>query len=248
VPEEDNIDETFSYEMPNLNVPNPPPHLSYPDFEDFLNKEILKANGIALSETELLAAIEKTNNILQASAVHTLGSLGSKKAINPLSKLLNIQDDYVEVEAAYALARLGIQKGKDTLIKLLSYPLDAYTAPPIAAGYLAILGDPRGFPVIVRAFGVDLDSTKVSACKQLFFFVPYHGAADAEGNAVNVINAFDMALKEPNEDVQWQALVQLREIDAPGFCEIVENYKERTQDQAFRDIAGEILTNMRTLA
>lgn len=241
------LDESFSYKMPNLDVPNPPPDLSYSEFKDFLDKEILKANGISLSEEELTEVIQQQTNILQAAAAHTLGSLGSKNAAGSLVKLLDSQDDYVGVEAAYALARLGMQQGKEALIQHLSYPVNAYLSPPIAAGYLAILGDPQGFPVIGAAFSIQNDAIRMSACKRLFFFAPYHGEADVEGNPINVIHLFDRALKDPNPGIQWQALVQLREIRSLDIRDIVEEYIENTQDPSLRNVAKEILKNTKRL-
>jgi len=232
------------YEMPNLDIPNPPPGLTYPDFEDFHNREILKANGIGLSEQELLTVVSEKTAILQAAAVHTLGSLGNPAIISVLKPLLTDLDDYVQVEAAYAMLRLGAAEGRDTLLHCLDYPIDAYPSPPLAAGYLAKAGDPRGYPVIQKALGSELAVTRISACKQFYFFICFQGAADGMGNTVDTLALFDQALHDTNVDVQWQALVQLREITAPGYAAIVKAYAEQAREPMLRD---EALTTLKAL-
>src|SRR4051812_35257775 len=141
-------DATSKYQMPNLDINNPPENLSYADIEDYRNREIVKANGIALSEAGLIDALEKTTNILQAAITHTLGS-SIQPAVSKFKELLLSTEDLVKVEAAYSLARLGIPEGKDALVQFLDYPLDAYLFPAIAAGYLAQLNDSKGFKTIV---------------------------------------------------------------------------------------------------
>src|SRR5215468_2879301 len=98
----------FEYQEPNLDIPEPPGNLSYAELEDFRSREILKANGISLTEEGLLSALERTTNILQTAVAHTLGSMSIRAAVPALQGLLTSQDDLVKVEAAYALARLGV--------------------------------------------------------------------------------------------------------------------------------------------
>jgi HEAT repeat protein len=234
-------DKGFEYQMPNLDIPNPPRHLSYPEFEDYRNREILKANGISLSEAELIAALEQRIGILQAAAAHTLGSFSNRAAITTLKRLLSSQDDLVKVEAAYALARLGVPEGKDILIQCLDYRLDAYLCPAIAAGYLAQLDEPRGFHIIVRSFKVNIAAIRMLACKQLYFFAPFQDTQDGYGNLIDVFPVFELALKDSDPNIQWQALVQLREICSTKSCNILENYIEEAADEQLREIAKEIL-------
>lgn len=229
---------SFQYQMPNLDIPNPPSGLAYAEFEDFQNREILKVNGISSSEANLSAALEKEANILQAAAAHTIGTLPSPSAatVTILRKLLTSSDDLVQVEAAYALARHGVSEGKKTLIECLGYRIDAYICPALAAGYLARLGDPRGFPIIVQCFDSDLSAVRMVACKQLYFFVPFQGG--------QTLPLFDRALKDLDTNIQWQALVQLREISLPGSRGILESYVGTAVDEGLRNTAKRILENM----
>ena len=234
-------DKAFVYKMPNLDIPNPPSDLSYPEFEDYRNREILKVNGISLLGAELIAALEQRTGILQAAAAHTLGSFLDRAAITSLKQLLSSQDDLVKVEAAYALARLGVPEGKDVLIQCLDYRLDAYLCPAIAAGYLAQLDDPRGFQIIVRSFNVSIAAIRMLACKQLYFFVPFQDTQDRYGNLIDVFPVFKRALKDADTNIQWQALVQLRGICSTKFCKILENYIEQAADEQLRELAKAIL-------
>jgi HEAT repeat protein len=238
---DDSEEMSFEYEMPSLDVPAPPEDLAYSGYEDFRTKEILTRNGISLSEDDLVATLERGNNILQAAAAHTLGSLSCKSATPTLKRFLASSDDLIKAEAAYALARLGDADGKDALVKCLDYPLDAYLCPAIAAGYLAQLGDPQGYPIIVRSFDVDIAAVRMLACKQLYFFVPFQGMQDRQGNTVDVLPLFARALKDSDDSIQWQALVQLRQVRLPDARAILESYVGSTADEQLRQTARGIL-------
>jgi hypothetical protein len=240
-------EKSFKYQMPNLNIPNPPDNLSYVEFEDYRNREILKANGITTSEAELMDALEVKTNILQAAAAHILGTLASKAAIPTLKKRLRSTEDLVRVEAAYALARLKVSEGKEVLVQCLNYPLDAYLFPAIAAGYLAQLGDPQGFQTVVKCFDFNISAIRMLACKQLYFYVPFQDIQDGDGNAIDVYRLFDRALKDSDTNIQWQALVQLREICSPKSRSILENYIENIGNEQLRDIAKGIVARIAEL-
>ena len=231
-------------QAPNLNIPNPPANVAYREIEDFRNREILKANGISLSEVELINALKETKNVLQAAAAHTLGSLSSRAAIAILKDLLTSSEDLVKVESAYALARMGIPEGREVLVQCLGYQLDAYLFPAIAAGYLAQLGDHQGFNTIVKCFGVDIPVIRMLACKQLYFFVRFQGVQDKNKNPIDVFGQFGRALKDSDSDIQWQALIQLREISSHKSRNILESFIEYTGDEQLRSIAMGIVAKI----
>jgi HEAT repeat protein len=225
--------------MPNLDVRNPPPGMAYAQYEDYLNQEILRANGIALEENALLAALVECTGVLQAAAAHTLGSLGSRAAAPALRQLLDSLDELVQVEAAYALARLGFEEGRRTLERCLGYPVNASIVPSIAAGYLAQLGDPRGFPTVADCFDVEIPAVRIVACKQLAFFLPFH-----EEGGSDVLGLFWRALSDPEGQVQWQALVQLREVPVAQAKALLERYLTVASDAGLRAAAQDILQHL----
>jgi len=200
--EENFSNNSFQYEMPIVRVPNPPSDLSYAEYEDYRQREILKANGISITEADLLNVLNNERNILQATAAHTLGAIGSMAAISLLKTLLTSMEDLVRVEAAYALARNRVNEGKETLVKLLSYPIEAYVFPPIAAGYLAQLGDSQGYDVVVRCLESENPAVRMVGCKQIYFFARFH----------DVSPLFERALSDADTNIQWQASVQLRSL------------------------------------
>src|SRR4029077_8679818 len=160
----------------------------------------------------LIAALKEQRNVLQAAAAHVLGSLASRTAAPFLKDLLTSSEDLVLVEAAYALARLGIPEGKDALVQCLSYPVDAYIFPAIAAGYLAQMGDSQGFNTVDKCVNAEVPAVRILACKQLYFFLPFHGQRSKDGQLIDVYGLFERALNDTEIDVQWQALAQMREI------------------------------------
>jgi HEAT repeat protein len=197
-------------------VPNPPPGLSYRDFEEFRYRELLKRNGVSLTPGALMSTVEAGSAILQAAAAHMLGAMGDKQAIPALERLLSNPDDLARVEAAYALARLGDSRGRKELIECLKQPVNAFISPPMAAGYLARLGDSQGFGVVKECFAVDNLVVRMLACKVLFFFVPFQGKPATDGTLIDVMDLYQRALRDPEPDVRGQAQVQLRELDLPA--------------------------------
>lgn len=236
----------ISYEAPVLDIPPPSDDLPYSLLEDYRQREILKANGIALTGESLAAVLTSGDYLLQAAAAHTIGSDAIRAALPALKQRLATADDLVRVEIAYALARLGDQDGHTALVHALASPPEGYLAPPIAAGYLAQRGDPQGFPVIERCFASALAATKMLACKQFFFFVPFHGTRDPSGREIDVVALFDRALSDPDSDIQWQALVQLRQLDVGLFGPILERYRQSAVDDHLRTVASGILSAHRS--
>lgn len=224
----------------DLHVPDPPDQVSYADAEDFLNRQILERNGVAMTASALIAALSSGVSVIEAAAAHTLGWLAPEGAIEALRRRLPGAADLVRVEVAYALARLDALEGRPALIECLGLPIDAFLCPSIAAGDLARLGDPRGYPVVVRCFDVEITAIRMIACKQVFFFVPFQDQP-VGSEKVDAFALFDRALRDTDEGVQWQALVQLRELRSPQARGLLEDVARRSTSQANREIAAEIL-------
>jgi HEAT repeat protein len=240
--QEDSPDNSFRYEMPIVRVPDPPSDLSYAEFEDFRQREILKANAIPVTEPDLLHVLKNEKSILQATAAHTLGVMGSVAAMPMLKTLLTSTEDLVRVAAAYGLARNGISEGKESLVQLLSYPIEAYLFPPIAAGYLAQLGDPQGYKIVVRCLESENPAVRMLGCKQVYFFSKFQGLQDADKNTIDVYPQFERALNDSDTNIQWQALVQLREIKTPETRRLLESYLESASDESLREFARRMLS------
>lgn len=226
--------------MTDLHVPDPPDQLSYADAEDFLNRQILERNGVAMTASALIAALSSGVSVIEAAAAHTLGCLAPEGAIEALRRRLPGAGDLVRVEVAHALARLGAPEGRPALHECLGVPVDAFLCPSIAAGYLARLGDPAGYPVVVRCFDVEITAVRMIACKQIYFFIPFQDQS-VGSDKVDALALFDRALRDNDAGVQWQALVQLRELRSPRTRHLLEGFVRRTASEANREAAAEIL-------
>jgi HEAT repeat protein len=233
------------YEAPKLDVPDPPAGMSYLSFGDYCNAELLKLNGIECSEPALLDVfMHPSDPILLAASAHTFGALGMTAGVASLRQALTASDDHVVVEAAYALARLGYKEGNAALVACLGRPVPPYLSPLFSAGYLAQLGDPRGFAVVVNALGLEALDARMLACKQLFFFLPFHGERDAGGATMDVVAQFERMLNHSDPALQWQALAQLRETRSPAFVDAVRRYVGRAPNTAFGGVAQALLDKL----
>jgi len=195
-----------------LDTPDPPEDLPYADFEDYRARALLEVNDIPLAEDALVRTLGHPESVLRGAAAHTLGSRGSTAAIPALERLVATARDLVRVEAAYALTRLGRDEYRAVLEEALQYPVNAYLSPAVAAGDLARLGDPVGFPVVARCLDEHNLIVKMIGCKQLLFFVPFHGTRIRDGQRVDVYALFGRALHDPEREVQRVARLQLREV------------------------------------
>lgn len=196
-----------------LDTPDPPDDLPYADFEDYRARALLEVNAIPLTEDALIRTLEHPESVLRGAAAHALGSLGSPTAIPALERLAGRASDLVRVEAAYALVRLGRDEYRAVLEEALGHPVNAYLSPAVAAGDLARLGDPVGFPVIGKCLDERNLIVKMIGCKQLIFFVPFHGTRTREGQRVDAYALFERALRDPEREIQRVARLQLREVD-----------------------------------
>jgi hypothetical protein len=80
------------------------------------------------------------------------------------------------------------------------------------------------------------------ACKQLFFFMRFHGKQDRTGNDIDVLALFERALTDSDTNIQWQALVQMRQLDVAMFRSILDSYVRTSTDEHLRKVASDILS------
>ena len=89
-----------------------------------------------------------SGNLTQA-VIEALGEIGDKRAVSVLEQALKTSDRFVEVEAAYALARLGRKEMYDKLADNLKGDPGAEKVGILAAYYLAKLGRSAGLDHLV---------------------------------------------------------------------------------------------------
>ena len=189
--------------------------VGYADVDDAVARSTLLSNGVELTPDSLIATLDRKPEVMAAAAARVLGAEGERRAADRLRELAHGRGDSVRAEAAYALARMGDPDGVPALKETLDLPFEAYVAPMQAAGSLARLGDPSGAAVIERALRSSNDVIRMVACKQLFHFVPLHGADLGGGRRLDAWALFDRALRDRDGGIASPARDQLGDLDAP---------------------------------
>lgn len=230
--------DDISFEAPNLEVENPPLDMPYEEYEDYRSREILLLNGVEATEEGVVAALDTQRGPVQAAAAHTAGAAGFHAARSALHELLSDADDLVAVEAANALHRLGDGEGRRRLIAALDGNPGVDLGPATAAGYLAQLRDGRGAPIIERSQASEIGAVRMTACKQLYFFAPLHKPP------LDVLAMFERALADPNDNIQWQALVQLRSLRWEASRPLLTAYVARSPQGYARQVAEEVIASL----
>lgn len=226
-------------DLPNINVPNPPSNLVYDKHQDYYYEQLLLINEVDVSEQSLVQVVkEKTDMYLKAAAAHTIGSKGYQGLTPVLEAYFSFNEDIQGVEIAFAMFRLGASSQAERRLRVfLNNDLRSHYTPLVAAGYLAKMGIPVGYKIILEVFQNDAHKAlRTLACKQLFFLVPFHSMQ------TNVWKLFEMALLDSNLDVQWQALVQLKYLPiSEQMRQMLGQYILRSTDRALVETAKAIL-------
>jgi HEAT repeat protein len=219
----------IEYIGPNTDVPAPPAGLSYPDYDDWYNRELLVANGIEPDEPGISAALRSQDGVLLAAAAQCAHAFPSLAPL--LRQLLAGVDDDAAVEAAYSLARQGDDTGRKALHTAMDRAIGPYLSPVRAAGRLARLGDLSGEPVIQEGLTNEFIATRMLSCKQVYFFAASAGWA-------GLVAA---ALADEDLTVQREILLQLGSQRSPAIVPVLREYLRRTEDPMLVRRATEIL-------
>lgn len=170
--------------------------------DDHDARAFLEANGLASAPSELVELLDSNLGIVQAAAARVLGADDVREAIPRLERLARdpAVEETARVQAAYALARLGVDEGHDLLRELARLDHETGPAAVQAAAALAALGDPVGFDVERRALESPNQLTAMVAAKQLHAFA---------GLDIDLDDAWVRALERPERPVVGEALAQL---------------------------------------
>ena len=191
--------------------------LSYEEADDARAEELLEGNGIATSRDGLVEALTGGGSgVLRGAAARTLGARGEMTAVDELLDVARASDDLLRAEAAFATARMGVAEGLHLLKKSLAGPVATSLGAPTAAGFLARLGDPSGWPVVRAALQEENFLIRIVGAKQLLYFAPY------DGPSADVYGELARALADDEEDVAAVAAIQLRQLDDPRAKELLD--------------------------
>jgi HEAT repeat protein len=194
--------------------------------EDHDAEALLTANGHATDTEALVELLDSGLGIFQAAAARLLGARQERSATDALERIARdpVIEETARAQAAYALARMGRDEGRNLLVELLQMSPEASPAPLQAAAALAQLGDPRGFPVVRTALDSSNRVTAMIACKQLHAFVPLDGRPLPDGGRVDVFEGFRRALTRPEANIVGEARAQLAEIGTDRARAILDEH------------------------
>lgn len=232
------------FQGPELDIEAPAADVPYDRYDDHNNVGLLEANGIPATEDAVVAALNSETSVLLAAAAHASGSLSIDAARPRLRELAAGADDQAAVEAAYALVRLGERDAEQVLHEALARPVDGYLSPLLAANYLARLGDPVGYSVVRAGLASDLLSSRMLACKALLLFVPFEGQSGS-GQPLDVVGLYDQALRDPDQGIQGEAVIQLRWAPPELARPLLEGYLSTSGDELLRGYAQDALRHLR---
>jgi HEAT repeat protein len=164
------VSELPRLSLEDLVLPDPRAGVPFADAEDVHAEDILAANDVPLTPEGLQLALDSGIELLQAAAARVAARRGETSVAGSLRSLATGGGDTSRAAAAFALARLGEPEGLEALVSCLDLPINAYVAPVQAAGFLARLGDERGFDVVELAMRSSNEIVRAVAVKQLPFF------------------------------------------------------------------------------
>ena len=216
-------------ELANLVVPRRPSGVAYENGDDYDAQALLIANGYTAEAQELIDLLSSNLSVLQAAAARTLGAKGERTAIDALQRFAeeSTADETSRVQAAFALARMQVQKGVDVLNKMLELSPEASPAPMQAAGALAQLGDPRGYKVIRAALNSQNPVTAMVATKQLFPFAGLDGQPLPDGEPADPFSLYSIALARAEPNIAGEALAQLEALNTERARAMLANHAAR---------------------
>lgn len=202
-------------DLAHLIMPRRPSGIPYETGEDYDAQALLTANGYTTEIQALIDLLDSNLSVFQAAAARTLGAKGARQAIDALQRLAadTTADETSRVQAAFALARIQIAKGKEVLNQMLEVSPEASPAPMQAAGALAQLGDPRGYLLIRTALRSSNPVTAMIACKQLFTFVALDGQPLPDGEHVDAFGLYKLAQERSEPNITGEAHAQLEALN-----------------------------------
>jgi HEAT repeat protein len=202
---------------------------------------ILSGAGIPLTVEGIIEALQNPALDIRAGAAVIVGRSNMNQAI-PFLKRLSGDDPLVQVEAAMSLALLQEGSGIPALIDLLDG--DILTGAPItAAGYLADLGDPRGFPVILKALNSEFTGNRLIAAVKIKYFLQYHNQM-INGVKTDLFPIIKTALSDPDPKVRRELLYKLARLHDPRSSFLLSAVSLSDTNEEVRHLARRLLDVM----
>jgi hypothetical protein len=142
----------------------------------------------------------------------------------------------VRVESAMALVLRGQRERGETALKEIAATNDRFSDDYKAAYYLAQLGDPAGYPVVVASIRGDLAHYRLMAARHVIAWQPYDGQEIA-GHAVDPRALLVERLQDPEPIVRAEIPRLLKELGVPDLIELVQPLATGDPDPSVRAAA-----------
>lgn len=146
------------------------------------------------------------------------------------------------VEALMAMALLGrVDEARSRLEAIFAEPSRRSVADHLAAGYLAQIGSPLGYPALLEDLH-DRDSAQVRefAVDQLIAFLPYDGQRVGDAT-VDIRGELRKALRDKDSDVGVSAVAIIAGADIDNADALLREASERPHPKDVRETAKAVL-------
>lgn len=163
------------------------------DFANYYQKALAQ-RGIE-GTPALTRALTDPDVTLRLYAAQALGERRDSTAIGPLTTALGDGNSAVRFHAARSLALFGSNAGTGLLREVLAKGSNSSEAVE-AAGLLAGLGDPVGYPYVIQALKSGELAVQSRAVSDLLKFQRFDGQP-SEAGPINVVGALSMLIESP---------------------------------------------------
>jgi hypothetical protein len=150
----------------------------------------------------------------------------------------------VRIELAMALALHGEVEPARRLLSEAVAAKDPLGQQYMAAFYLAQLGDPSGWPAMVKALTGDLVQFRGMATRHVIGFLPYDGT-EVGGQKIDVRGALAARLQDPEEMVRQEVPLYLEELAPSNLRALLEPVAARDPSPTVRAAAQLVLDRNR---
>lgn len=191
-----------------------PPGTRFSERDVVTARSMLEANGFTADPAGWRRATECDEPSLRALGFQLLAEHADDVDPAVFERGVADRDGAVRAWAAFGLERLRPGAGRPVLAQLAARPIEfAEYGPLVAATALARLGDPSAFATLVRA---EAEPTmRVPVVQRLYWF--------AKHDLDEVWAAYARALDD-TQVLRDLAILQLRELDAPGARAVLDAF------------------------
>lgn len=208
-------------------------------------KQKLRASGVELSEPGLLKGLLHTDPVVRQHAATLLGSDGSLDSVSGLVEAMKDDDAMVRIEAGRALEAVVRTEARTVARRELANRERAEIA-IFAAGVLADLGDPSGYPLVYEAVRGEELYLRSASLPVLESFVPLGGRRVGD-HIIDIESDYRHLLKsETDETLRAAAAYHLGRVATPAAIEVLEAEARQSYPSAVRDAIGNALAMARS--